>query len=159
MRLECSLLGGALALSAAGGWGQTDIPDHDRTPGAVDPAITQDNIAQTACVSGYTKIVRPPSSYTTRLKAEQMLELGLPGTVRDYYEDHLVPLCVGGHPSDPRNLWPEPVAGQWSAGVKDQLEGSVYRAVCSGAMTLLEGQRIFLVPDWTKEYEIFFELK
>jgi hypothetical protein len=42
--------------------------------------------------------------------------------------------------------------------VKDQLEGSVCRAVCKGAMTLLEGQDIFLRPDWTKEYENFFIL-
>ena len=67
-----------------------------------------------------------------------------------------MPLCVGRHPSDPRNLWPEPVVGQWSASVKDQLE--VCRAVCRGAMTLREGQAIFLCPDWTKAYEKFFEL-
>ena len=63
-------------------------------------------------------------------------------------------------PSDPRNLWPEPVAGQWSASVKDQLESSVCRAVCKGAMTLREGQEIFMdEPDRTKAYEKFFGLK
>jgi len=61
-----------------------------------------------------------------------MRELRLHGTVHDYHEDHLVTLCVGGHPSDPRNLWPEPIAGRWSASMKEQLEGSVYRAVCNG---------------------------
>ena len=110
--------------------------DHDRTPGVIDPGIKPENIADTICVPGYTKTVRPPSSYTAQLKREQMRELRLPGTAHDYHEDHLVPLCVGGHPSDPRNLWPEPVVGQWSASVKDQLEGSVCRAVCRGAMTL-----------------------
>src|SRR3954470_22241731 len=155
MRLDLSLLAGALALTATAVWGQTAIPDHDRTPGVIDPDISQENITQTICVPGYTKTVRPPSSYTTRLKAEQMRELGLPGTVRDYHEDHLVPLCVGGHPSDPRNLWPQPVTGQWSTSAKDQLEGSVCRAMCRGAMTLLEGQESFLRPDWTKEYEDF----
>jgi len=88
-----------------------------------------------------------------------MRELMLPGKKADYHEDHLVPLCVGGHPSDPRNLWPEPVAGKWSAAVKDQLEGSVCRAVCKGSMTLHEGRAIFMQPDWTKEYETFFELR
>jgi len=87
-----------------------------------------------------------------------MRQLRLPGTKSDYHEDHLVPLCVGGHPSDSRNLWPEPVAGQWSASVKDQLEGSVCRAVCNGAMALREGQESFSSPDWTKAYEKFFEL-
>src|SRR3954464_772149 len=101
MRLDLSLLAGALALTAATVLGQTAIPDHDHTPGAVDPDISQENIAQTVCVPGYTKTIRPSSSYTTWLKTEQMQELGLPGTADDYREDHLVPLCVGGHPSDP----------------------------------------------------------
>src|SRR4051812_5842654 len=88
MHLDRSLLAGALIMTAAAVWGQTAIPDHDRTPGAIDPDISQENIAQTVCVLGYTKIVRPPSSYTTRLKIEQMRELGLPGTTSDYHEDH-----------------------------------------------------------------------
>lgn len=122
------LLGITLSLSLSV-WAQQFVLDHDRTPGAIDPA----------------------SSYTTRLKAEQMRALGLPGTKSDYHEDHLVPLCVGGHPSDEKNLWPESVAGQWNAAVKDQLESPVCRAVCRGEMTLQEGQAIFLRPDWTKE--------
>ena len=140
------------------GWAhQGYIPDHERTPGATNPDITQENIAQTVCVPGYTKAIRPPTSYTNKLKARQMRELDLPGTGQDYHEDHLVPLCVGGHPSDPRNLWPEQVAGRWSASVKDQLESSVCRQLCRGDITLREGQAIFLdEPDWTKMYLKYF---
>jgi len=76
--------------------------------------------------------------------------------MRDYHEDHLVPLCVGGHPRDERNLWPEPVAGKWSASVKDQLEASVCRQVCLGHIKLDAGRAFFLAPDWTKEYEKYF---
>jgi hypothetical protein len=50
-----------------------------------------------------------------------MRELGLRG------EDHLVLLCAGGHPSDPRNLLRQPVTGKWSDKVKDQLESCVCR--------------------------------
>jgi hypothetical protein len=114
---------------------------------------------QTACVSGYTKTIRPPSYYTSRLKAKQMRELGLPGTMHDYHEDRLVPLCVGGHPSDPRNLWPEPVAGQWSASARDQLEASVCRQLCRGDITLEDGLEIFLEPDWAKAYMRYFGMK
>jgi hypothetical protein len=158
MRLSRTLLVLLLTLTASAAWGQF-VPDHRRTPGAIDPGIKQENIADTICIPGYTSTVRPPSSYTSRLKREQMRELRLPGTKGDYHEDHLVPLCVGGHPSDEKNLWPEPVAGRWSASVKDQLESSVCRAVCNGTMTLQDGQEIFLRPDWTKEYEKFFELR
>ena len=145
---------------AEGSVGQAPfVPDHARTPGAVNHEVTQENIAQTVCVPGYTKTIRPSSSYTSRLKVGQMKELGLPGTMHDYHEDHLVPLCVGGAPRDERNLWPQPVTGQWTDKVKDQLEASVCRAVCRGAMTLGEGQAIFLdEPDWTKAYEKFFGL-
>jgi hypothetical protein len=65
---------------------------------------------------------------------------------------------VGGHPRDPRNLWPQPVKGKWTATVKDQLEASVCRAVCRGKMTLEEGRAVFLdEPDWTKAYKSFFD--
>lgn len=88
-----------------------------------------------------------------------MREINLLGKAADYEEDHLVPLCVGGHPTDERNLWPETREGKWSAKFKDQLEASVCRAVCRGALTLDEGRAIFLRPDWTIEYEKFFGLK
>ena len=157
MRLLIAL---AAPLACSIAWAQQAyIPDHECTPDGIDPGIKQENNADTICVPACTKTVRPASSYTSSLKAKQMRELGLPGTVHDYHEDHLVPLCAGGHPSDPRNLWPEPIAGQWSASLKDQLESSVCRQVCRGDITLKEGQAIFLRPDWTKEYMKFFELQ
>ena len=148
----------ALTLSVSALAGAQDfIPDHERTPGAINPAVTQENIDDTICVAGWTKTVRPPSSYTSRLKSEQMREQNLPGTMQDYEEDHLVPLCVGGAPRDHHNLWPQPRTGRWTAKFKDQLEASVCRAVCRGAITLEEGRAIFLAPDWTREYSKFFK--
>ena len=137
---------------------QAFIPDNDRTPGTLNPHVMQANIAETICVPGWTATVRPPSSYTNRLKVMQLRELHLSGKAKDYEEDHVVPLCIGGHPTDHRNLWPQPREGKWAAKFKDQLEASVCRAVCRGAITLEEGQAIFLQPDWTKEYERFFGL-
>lgn len=51
-----------------------DLPDPTRTPGVANPDVTQDNIKQTICVSGWTKTIRPPSSYTSKLKLEQIKE-------------------------------------------------------------------------------------
>jgi hypothetical protein len=134
---------GLRALSSA--WPQAHVPDHERTPGAINPEVTQDTLQQTACAPGWTKTIRPPSSYTTKLRKQQIREIGLPGDTEDYYEDHLVPLCMGGHPRDPRNLWPQPLVGKWTDKIKGQLEGSVCRAVCRGDMTLEQGRAIFLV--------------
>jgi len=37
-----------------------------------------------------------------------MKKYGYPlADARDYEEDPLVPLCLGGAPQDPANLWPE----------------------------------------------------
>jgi len=149
----------AWALSFASLAQEDYIPDQERTPGAINPEITQENIAETVCMPGYTKTIRPPTSYTEKLKQRQMGELRLGRTSRDYREDHLVPLCVGGAPRDPRNLWPQPMTGRWSAAVKDQLEASVCRQVCRGDITLKEGQAIFLRLDWTKAYLWFFRLE
>jgi hypothetical protein len=103
--------------------------------------------------------MRPPASYTNRLKAKQMRELGLPGRPQDYREDELVPICAGGHPTDPRNLWPQPVNGKWTDKVKDQLEASVCRQLCRGDLALKEAQSVFLEPDWTKAYLQYFGMK
>ena len=135
---------------------QSYLPDHSRTPGALDPQVTQGNIHGTVCTRGYTKTVRPAKQYTNRLKKKQIRALGLPGSMRDYEEDHLVPLCAGGAPHDARNLWPEPRQGRWGAAVKDELEASVCRQLCRGDITLRDAQAIFLEPDWTKAYMRYF---
>ena len=116
------------------------LPDSNCTPGAIDPSVTQDNIQQTICVSGYTQTVRPPVSYTTPLKIQQMALYGWTGPRSDYEEDHLISLELGGHPRDPRNLWPEPYDIAHGAREKDQVENLLHSRVCSGQMTLQEAQ-------------------
>ena len=48
------------------------LPDRALTPGAIDTAVTQNNIQSTVCVRGYTDKVRPDKKYTNRLKHEQI---------------------------------------------------------------------------------------
>src|SRR5258708_3844160 len=36
------------------------LPDSTCTPGSTNPNVTQANIQQTICVSGYTQTIRPP---------------------------------------------------------------------------------------------------
>jgi hypothetical protein len=108
------------------------------TPGALNPDVTQANIHQTICVRGWTKTVRPPVEYTNELKLKQMLLYGLTGSPRDYQEDHLISLELGGDPRDPRNLWPEPYP---RAAKVDTIENELNAKVCSGTMSLAEAQR------------------
>jgi hypothetical protein len=111
--------------------------DLVRTPGVLNPDITQTSIGETICTRGWTRTIRPPSDYTNALKARQMREYGVGGSPSDYQEDHLISLELGGHPTDPRNLWPEPYP---RASEVDAIENDLNRRVCSGELSLERAQ-------------------
>ena len=130
-----------------------DLPYLPSVPGLVNPAVTQDNIKQTICVSGWTKTVRPPLSYTDAMKRHLMATQRLPGKLADYELDHEMSLEDGGHPSDPRNLWMQPYAGQWGARKKDKVETLLKTLVCKGKISLAEAQ-YELQTDWVAAYQL-----
>jgi hypothetical protein len=109
-----------------------------RTPGVLNPDVTQANIRSTVCRHGWTDTIRPPVSYTNALKAKQMRQYREPGSLSDYQEDHLISLELGGSPTDPRNLWPEPYP---RASDMDQTENELNAEVCSGQLTLAQAQQ------------------
>jgi hypothetical protein len=111
--------------------------DVARTPGVLNPDVTQANINSTICLHGWTKTIRPPTSYTNALKQQQMREYGVGGSLSDYQEDHLISLELGGHPTDPRNLWPEPYP---RASDVDSIENDLNARVCSGDLSLESAQ-------------------
>jgi hypothetical protein len=118
-----------------------------------DPRVTQANIGSTICTRGYTTTVRPPVSYTEGLKRRQMVAYDRKGPISSYEEDHLIPLEIGGDPTDPHNLWPEPRAGApestpgRTASDKDLVENAAHAAVCTHQMALGEAQRA-MASDW-----------
>jgi hypothetical protein len=137
--------------------GPPDIyPDPARTPGATNPDITQENIRETICNPRWsTKSIRPEASYTNRLKVEQIGEYGYSDSrLRDYEEDHFIPLELGGNPTDPKNLWPEPFETSIADGgahAKDKVENYLHAGVCSGSLTLEQAQRE-ISEDWYRVY-------
>ena len=112
--------------------------DLARTPGVVNPDVTQANIATTICTHGWTRTIRPPTDYTNALKVKQMREYGVSGSPSQYQEDHLISLELGGHPTDVRNLWPEPYP---RASEMDSIENELNAKVCAGDMSLDEAQQ------------------
>jgi hypothetical protein len=114
------------------------VADPLRTPGVLNPDVTQANIRSTVCRHGWTTTIRPPVSYTNALKAKQMRLYGETGSLSDYQEDHLISLELGGNPTDPRNLWPEPYP---RAAAVDQIENELNGEVCSGQLTLAQAQQ------------------
>jgi hypothetical protein len=135
------------------------LPDPRRTPGSINPNVTQANIDVTICKSGWTATVRPPSGYTGALKLVQIEQYGYADRNPSHYqEDHLVPLELGGAPRDPANLWPEPnrIALEDGTSVgsdaKDGLEDYLRKEVCGGSMRLDDAQRL-IAGDWVAAWE------
>lgn len=130
-----------------------DLPDPHRTPGAIDPAITQANVGETICNRDWsTRYLRPPEDYTYKLKRYQLRIWGYRDRrTRDYEEDHLISLELGGAPSSPRNLWPEHWRGRCGAHAKDRVENALHWAVCEGRISLRQAQRE-IASDWIDAY-------
>jgi hypothetical protein len=121
------------------------LPDSTCTPGAVRTTDVQ------SICHGSTSQYRPPTSYTNKLKVQQISEYGYADTsLSDYEEDHLISLEIGGDGSDPKNLWPEPHSGQYNSFVKDQVENWLHKQVCAGAMTPKDAQN-GIATNW-KQY-------
>ena len=136
------------------------LPLSSVTPGSTNPAVTQANIQQTICKSGYTATIRPPASYTTKLKISQLA--GAYKAFKDkapasYEEDHLISLEIGGNPTDPKNLWPEPYAGT-GARIKDQVENKLHALVCAGTMPLAKAQKL-IATNWWSAYQTYVAVK
>ncbi len=113
------------------------VADPVRTPGVLNPDVRQATIGATICVQGWTRSVRPPTEYTSALKLRQMRAYGEIGPPSAFQEDHLISLELGGHPTDPRNLWPEPYP---RAAQVDAIENELNAQVCGGSLTLAQAQ-------------------
>lgn len=129
------------------------LPNPVSQPGADNPDVTQANIQLTICVSGYTSKIRPPAEYTDKLKVQQIQQYGYTDTnPKDYEEDHLISLEIGGNPTDPKNLWPEPRhTTPYNASTKDTLENRLHELVCSGQISL-DTARQAIATDWVAAY-------
>ena len=128
------------------------LPDRACTPGATNPDVTQATISITICVTGYAAQIRPAATYTNSLKIDHMRAYGYaaeaPG---DFEEDHLIALELGGDPRDPKNLWPERLAGGSGALQKDRVENWAHDEVCAGRMQLADAQRR-MAENWVELY-------
>ena len=129
------------------------LPLASITPGTIDPYVTPQNLQSTVCVRGYTASVRPDKRVTNRIKREQIRQYRYADTnPQNYEQDHLIPLSIGGSPSDPQNLWPQPRKGEWGAEHKNDLEFVVYKLVCQGKLPLAEAQQR-IARNWIEAYQ------
>lgn len=127
------------------------LPDSACTPGATDSRVSQENIQQTICVSGYSSSVRPPTSVTNPIKTKQMAAYGDTDSKSNYELDHLISLELGGCPDCVTNLWPEPYNIALGAHEKDKVENYLHKEVCNGSISLQTAQSE-IAHDWVGVY-------
>ena len=130
-----------------------DLPNPKITPGAINSDVTQFNIMSTVCKKGYTKSIRPPANFSNKLKRRQIEQYGYANVrMKDYEEDHLIALSIGGNPTNERNLWPQPRNSQWGAAEKDHLEAVMLKMLCRNEITLSQAQSE-MANDWISAYK------
>lgn len=146
------LVAGTTAPAFAIDW---QLQDKVHTPGLLNPSVVQSDIKATICKAGWTATIRPTTTYTNKLKEVQLKGeyhsfVAIYGSAASAYEeDHLISLQLGGDPSSPKNLWPQPYAGN-NARKKDVLETKLKKLVCAGTIPLVEAQKAIL--DWGSSY-------
>jgi hypothetical protein len=115
---------------------------------AINPDVRPETIRQTICVVGYTKTVRPSTSYTNGVKRKLLREIGQSNeNAVDYELDHIIPLALGGHPRSLKNLMLQPWEGENGAKKKDKLEVKLQCLVCAGQLDL-QTARKEIFEDW-----------
>ena len=144
------------------------LPASSVTPGAINPSVTQADIATTICHSGFTASIRPPVAYTQALKESQLAHgyaVGGDNNLAAYEEDHLIPLELGGSPTSVKNLWPEPWEHSTAhpdgfaklgtgAQTKDRIEDSLRSRVCDGRITLATAQHM-IATNWRAAFDLY----
>ena len=123
------------------------LPDRRRTPGAIDPAISQANIASTICDPDFLAARSPRPSWTAAAR-RRLAGILFPGqSPENFALDQLVPISLGGAPTDARNLWLQTWTGEQSAARKDALEQELHRMVCDHRLSLISAQQM-VARDW-----------
>ena len=128
-----------------------DLPDPDKTPGAVNKVLTMDVI----CHKGWsTKSVRNvPAHEKAQVYSSYDMDKTKPPCPCEV--DHLISLEIGGS-NDIKNLWPQSYQGRWNAHVKDKLENRLHKEVCDGTTSLEDAQHD-IATDWIAAYKARFK--
>ena len=113
--------------------------DPTLTPGALNPDVTAGDDRLHDLRGGLDEDGAPAVELHARTRAAAAASsTAQSGPTSNFQEDHFISLELGGAPTDPRNLWPEP---QPRASEVDRIENQLNDLVCSGKITLAEGQK------------------
>lgn len=124
-------------------------PNPKLTPGdALN--VTADNLCQPAHAGIKGKI-------SVQVKSQVFDRYGIRGTLIGYNVDHLIPSRLGGSNSI-KNLWPQPLGGDWTYQMKNRLERRLRKLVCSRALDLKIAQQE-IARDWAGTYKKYLSAR
>ena len=119
------------------------LPDPRLTPGQA-----ADVTAASVCELQYDN---PANKVPLALKGQVFARYHIDKFELGYHVDHLIPVILGGSNSI-ENLWPQPLAGEWSWIRKNKLERRLRKLVCSGQLSLTQAQQE-IATDWIRAYK------
>jgi hypothetical protein len=135
------------------------LPDAKVTPGTADPVAVADltkashmveGVERNLCAEDFrTDPIRDSIKDFPKLKKEVCAEYGVAACNASVEGDHLISLENGGCKDCLENLWPQPADAPGVVGfhTKDVVENRTHALICSGKVTLAQGQR-GLAGDW-----------
>jgi len=125
----------------------TYLPNHSLTPGDTVRVSRVD-----LCSPDYKS---PATNIPIALKVQVFDAYGVSPNALGFNVDHLIPVGLGGSNSL-KNLWPQPLAGEWNYHMKNDLEEKLQKLVCSGQLDLETAQRE-IAADWVGAYEKYMK--
>ncbi len=149
------------------------LPDHRVTPGVADPEAVADlskkhhmvnGVERNICADDFrTAPIRASIVNFAKLKREACAEYGVAACDASVEGDHLISIENGGCKDCLENIQPQPVDAPGIIGyhTKDIVENRTHKLICSGKITLEQGQQ-GLAIDWyqfAKENDILPEPK
>ena len=120
------------------------LPDPKLTPGETI-TVTKEEL----CGDGRATL---DDDVSIKMKSRVFDIYGIkPDAPVSYNVDHLIPTELGGANSI-KNLWPQPLSGEWGYIDKNKLERRLRRMVCSGELDLKKAQEE-IAGDWVDAYK------
>ncbi len=123
---------------------QRYLPDPKLTPGDAT-GVTKEEV----CGTRHTALLEP---IPVRVKGQVFARYGISTAGPSSYNiDHLIPAKLGGSNSI-KNLWPQPLSGEWNYALKNKLEKQLQKKICRGELELSKAQQE-IATDWVSAYK------
>ena len=124
------------------------VPNSKLTPGATLD-VTQNEL----CEHGFESRDR---TIPITLKIQVADRYSISADVGGFNVDHLIPVGLGGSNSL-KNLWPQPLSGEWNYQKKNRLEARLRKMVCNGELDLKKAQQE-IATDWVGAYKRYMRV-